>query len=49
MLHLLHSDKINEGKKVILGIRGIINQEGISTIKKFTSDSGWNMTPGPEL
>jgi hypothetical protein len=22
---------------------------GISTIKKFTSDRGWGMTPGPEL
>ena len=22
---------------------------GISTIKKFTSGSGWDMTPGPEL
>jgi hypothetical protein len=25
MLHLLHSDKINEGKQVTLGIRGIIS------------------------
>jgi hypothetical protein len=32
---------------LIINIYGL--GEGISTIKKFTSGSGWDMTPGPEL
>jgi hypothetical protein len=32
---------------LIINIYGL--GEGISTIKKFTSGNGWEMTPGPEL
>jgi hypothetical protein len=32
---------------LIINIYGL--GEGISTIKKFTSGSGWDMTPGTEL
>jgi hypothetical protein len=40
MLHLLHSDKINEGKKVTLGIRGIINHGSTGNVRL----SGMNFT-----
>jgi hypothetical protein len=40
MLHLLHSDKINEAKKVTRGIRGIINHGSTGNVRL----SGMNFT-----
>ena len=40
MLHLLHSDKINEGKQVTLGIRGIISHGSTGNVRI----SGMNFT-----
>jgi hypothetical protein len=40
MLHLLHSDKINEGKQVTLGIRRIISHGSTGNVRI----SGMNFT-----